>query len=480
MTAPPLRVAVVGHTNTGKTSLLRTLLRDADFGEVADRPGVTRQVVSALLEVQGSAVVELFDTPGLEDSIRLLERLDALRDDRRQSGVEVIERFLASEEARRDFPQEAAVLRQVLGSDAALYVVDARERVLGRHGDELEILARCARPVVPVLNFVATPGARIESWREHLRRANLHATAEYDTVVFSVAEEERLFEKLRSLLDPGRAGAIDELLAARRRERALLRRGSARLVADLLVDAAACGIVIERDGDVEAAQERFRGILRGRETACFRALLDLHRFRPEDLAATDLRVVDGAWDIDLFSPDAMKDLGLRAGGGAAAGAVAGLVIDAMTGGLSLGAGALTGAAIGGLFGGAQSHGRRLVDRLRGRSVVRADDALLLLLLARQGALLEALARRGHAATAAITPEAREEPEGAAAGSAWTDALREPAVRRAIARARAHPAWCRVAAGEEAPKTDWGDPGRAETVDRLAAAVERALAPPAEA
>ena len=39
-----LRVAVVGHTNTGKTSLLRTLARDVAFGEVSDAAGTTRHV----------------------------------------------------------------------------------------------------------------------------------------------------------------------------------------------------------------------------------------------------------------------------------------------------------------------------------------------------------------------------------------------------------------------------------------------------
>ena len=33
----PLKLAVVGHTNVGKTSLLRTLLRDRAFGEVSHR-----------------------------------------------------------------------------------------------------------------------------------------------------------------------------------------------------------------------------------------------------------------------------------------------------------------------------------------------------------------------------------------------------------------------------------------------------------
>ena len=45
----PLSLAVVGHTNTGKTSLLRTLLRDSTFGEVKNAPSTTRHVEEALI-----------------------------------------------------------------------------------------------------------------------------------------------------------------------------------------------------------------------------------------------------------------------------------------------------------------------------------------------------------------------------------------------------------------------------------------------
>ena len=48
-----LRVAVVGHTNTGKTSLLRTLARDAGFGEVSDSAGTPRHVVGLRLMAVG-------------------------------------------------------------------------------------------------------------------------------------------------------------------------------------------------------------------------------------------------------------------------------------------------------------------------------------------------------------------------------------------------------------------------------------------
>ena len=81
---PALKVAIVGHTNTGKTSLVRTLTRDAGFGEVSDRPATTRHVEGTVLLVDGRPLVELYDTPGLEDPIGLLEQLDRMRGDRRQ------------------------------------------------------------------------------------------------------------------------------------------------------------------------------------------------------------------------------------------------------------------------------------------------------------------------------------------------------------------------------------------------------------
>ena len=46
-----LTIAVVGHTNAGKTSLLRTLTRRVDFGQVSARPGTTRQAEAVALRL---------------------------------------------------------------------------------------------------------------------------------------------------------------------------------------------------------------------------------------------------------------------------------------------------------------------------------------------------------------------------------------------------------------------------------------------
>src|SRR5690606_3419023 len=124
----------------------------------------------------GQALLELYDTPGLEDAIALLDFLERLqRPGERLDGPARLARFLDCSEARQRFEQETKVLRQLLASDAGLYVIDAREPVLAKYRDELAVLADCGKPLLPVLNFVALPGHREGEWRETLARLGLHA-----------------------------------------------------------------------------------------------------------------------------------------------------------------------------------------------------------------------------------------------------------------------------------------------------------------
>lgn len=401
MTDRPVRISIIGHANAGKTSLLRTLARDASFGEVADRAGTTREVSGLLLRADGTEAAEILDTPGLEESIDLLALLDRWRDAERLDGPSQIDRFLASPEAISTLRQEAKALRGFVASDAGLYVIDARDPPLAKHGDELEILARCGRPLVPVLNFTADRH-EAAAWRDLLRRRGLHASVAFDTIVFDAEGEARLYESLATLL-PDRRSALDRLISARRGERSRLVAGLARLVAELLVDAAAM-VELAPDPDASAlaaAEERLRERVRLRERICVDECLRACRFRPEDAESLGLPFVDGRWGLDLFSSAALKRHGVRAGGGAAVGASTGALIDLAVGGMSLGAAALLGGAIGAVIGSVGGEGSRLVRRLKGRRELRAGDATLRLLAARGVELANALLRRGHAATTSL-------------------------------------------------------------------------------
>jgi len=461
---PVLKVAVVGHTNTGKTSLLRTLTRDAAFGEVSNRPSTTRHVQGACLLVDGVPLVELYDTPGLEDSIGLLEHLDGLRVDRQMDWIVVLRRFLDSAAAHGAFEQEAKALRQVLASDVALYVIDVRDRVLAKHRDELEILGRCAKPVVPVLNFVVSSEARTAQWREHLARVNMHAVVEFDTVVLNENGEQRLFEKMQTLLDPFRA-TLEAVIADRIRHRTGLRHAATDLLADLFIDVAAYRVTLPADGrNNAAAMESLKRLVREREQCCVDALLDLYQFRPDDYEAEALPIDDGQWGLDLFNPASLRQFGIRAGGGAAAGGIAGLAIDAMTGGLTLGAAAALGATLGALWSSSQTHGKRLADRARGFTELRVNDATLRLLAVRQLELVQALLRRGHASQDKIRLKA----QSAVARKVWkTQQL--PVM---LAEAKVHPEWSRLDSAESAANA--GDSGRAAAKAELAKLIEASL------
>jgi len=69
----PLDIGIVGHTNAGKTSLVRTLTRNRSFGEVEDRGGTTRRVSAASLDDGHTTRLRLWDSPGLENAPALLE-----------------------------------------------------------------------------------------------------------------------------------------------------------------------------------------------------------------------------------------------------------------------------------------------------------------------------------------------------------------------------------------------------------------------
>lgn len=439
----PLKLAVVGHTNVGKTSLLRTLTRDVGFGEVSHRPSTTQHVEGARLSVDGQALLELYDTPGLEDAIALLDYLERLdRPGERLDGPARLARFLDGSEARQRFEQEAKVLRQLLASDAGLYVIDAREPVLAKYRDELAVLSMCGRPLLPVLNFVSSHQHREQDWRDALARLGLHALVCFDSVAPPLDGERRLYDSLALLLEKARP-QLQRLIDDHQAQQQLRRSCGARLIAELLLDCAACrrSVAVQGQQEQEAIRELHQSI-RQREQGCVEALLRLYGFRQDDAKAADLPLLDGRWGDDLFNPETLKQLGVKVGGGMAAGAATGVGVDLLVGGITLGAAAALGALIGGSAQTLRNYGERLKGKLKGQRELSVDDAVLRLLALRQQLLLQALEARGHAAVEAINLAAPQD-------ASW----REGKLPEALHKARAHPEWSSLNPGAELQQSE---------------------------
>ncbi|HET7204420.1 MAG TPA: GTPase, partial [Steroidobacteraceae bacterium] len=161
MSDQAIHVALLSHTNAGKTTLARTLLR-RDIGAVMDRAHVTETAEShVLLRTETGDEFVLWDTPGFGDSVRLLRRLE-------QSGQpigwflsQVWDRF-----ADRPFWCSQQAMRTARDSaDIVLYVANATEdpAAAGYVAPELRILEWLDKPTLVLLNQL---GTRADAARE--------------------------------------------------------------------------------------------------------------------------------------------------------------------------------------------------------------------------------------------------------------------------------------------------------------------------
>ena len=170
MTDAPQTVSLslVSHTNVGKTTLARTLL-GRDVGEVRDAPHVTEfaEVHTMLESAQGDRL-QLWDTPGFGDSVRLMRRLRQAENPIGWFISEVWDRwrdrpFWAAQQALKNVRDEADVL---------LYLLSAAEtpEAAGYVAPEMELLAWTGKPVVVLLNQLGRPGGGADSDLERWRR----------------------------------------------------------------------------------------------------------------------------------------------------------------------------------------------------------------------------------------------------------------------------------------------------------------------
>ena len=467
MRTSPLRLAVVGHTNTGKTSLLQTLLRRRDFGEVRPSAGTTRAVEAGEVVGDDGVIAILLDTPGLEEPDRLRDAIESTRIDRYDDPRTLLDRFLASPAAAddEDLGLEAASVRAALGADVLLYAIDARGEPKQKHRDELAVLAATARPVVPVLNYTARPDAHLARWEDACARQGLHATVAFDAVVYDDAGEQRLLDAVKTLASDYET-AIEDWKALRERERHEAILAATDVVAEFLVTAAAAVVVTapkkrsttERREAVDEATALLLDELRRHESDIRDRIAATFGFFGAEARAVAFDIAEALGGVDFLGRASLERAGLWAVGAGAGLMASGAMVDVAVGGVSMGGFAVLG-AVGTALGAAGASSRKVLRRLRGQDEMRLGDVGVELLAARAIATIRAMLARGHAAVEPVSIESAVK-EGLAgdAGPAW---------RASWASARGRAAWSDLS--RPRPKGVAGH-ARAETVRKVAVAL----------
>ncbi len=397
MSDATLHVALLSHTNAGKTTLARTLLR-RDIGAVMDRAHVTETAEShVLVRTEAGDELVLWDTPGFGDSVRLLRRLE-------QSGQpigwflsQVWDRF-----ADRPFWCSQQAMRTARDTaDIVLYVANATEdpAAAGYVAPELHILEWLGKPTLVLLNQL---GTRADSDREaDVARSWQHAldatgaaagvarrVLPFDAFARCWLQEHALLHAMGECLPEDRRSAFERIRAAwAARDEDILRRSAGVVVRQL----ARVATDVEQVGEASLA-DKARGLLRGAGPAANPAEEAAQRVMLERLDAAvregtaelvALHGLTGSASEDilanlerLFTTERAADAD-RVGlvGGIVTGALSGLAADLAAGGLTFGAGALLG-GLAGAFGARKLTQLYNAERGVAGSTVRWSDEFL--------------------------------------------------------------------------------------------------------
>ncbi|MES2072449.1 MAG: DUF3482 domain-containing protein [Pseudomonadota bacterium] len=398
--AARIQLALISHTNVGKTTLARTLT-GIDVGEVRDAVHVTTLAEShTLLSSEQGDRLLLWDTPGFGDSVRLYRRLS-------QSGNpvgwflrEVVDKyrdrpFWLSQQAFRAAREHADVL---------LYLVNSAEdpQDTGYLAPEMKILQWLQKPVVVLLNQMGPPRpaeqerAEQARWQDYLAAYPVvKQTIALDAFARCWVHERVFYEALGGLLPDAAKGGYARLVATWESNNAARFAAAMRLSAQALAEAArdSQAIVAEQESFLRSTVLKVVGLqqkrqqrqhdaamnillarLNARLNLATAGLLELHRLDPGAALKINQRVRE---NFVVRAPLDTKQAGLL--GALISGAATGLTADLMAGGLSLGGGALVGGVVGALtFAGAAWGFNEKTDNRQTR--VQFADAFLRSLL----------------------------------------------------------------------------------------------------
>jgi hypothetical protein len=387
MTSPPVRLSLVAHTNVGKTTLARTLL-GRDVGEVRDAPHVTEFAeMNVLVETPAGDQLQLWDTPGFGDSVRLLRRLRGRATPLGWFLAEVWDRwrdraFWASQQALRHVRDD---------SDVMLYLVNATEppEAAAYVAPEMELLSWVGKPVIVLLNQMGAPraaaeeAADIDRWRRHVGSfERVCGVLPLDAFARCWVQEGVLLGAIERALDGDER--MRRLNAEwTRQQLARFDAASAEVAASLgriaaarvPLEAAGAGWTLERllpgrRPSAESAGRALAEALDAEVRASTGRLLALHGIEGRAAGAILERV---ASQVKL-----RESIGERTAaviGGAVSGALGGLAADVMAGGLTLGGGMLAGGLLGAFGAAGAAHAINVVRGTGGGFAVWDAPAL---------------------------------------------------------------------------------------------------------
>lgn len=198
METTPLTIAVSGRTNSGKTTLIRTLLKSA-VGEVADAPNVTKTREVFYFEgIQARFV----DTPGFQNA-SMLSMFYAMS--------EVNSNFSMPSELDSKIKFDKEAVQALRNADVVLYVASLSSVPDESFVEELSVIRRQCKRIVAVINQYHRQrdastellvNSRVAQWQAFCEANQIHNAVVFDAHWDNPRKVTELYDAILTILDP--------------------------------------------------------------------------------------------------------------------------------------------------------------------------------------------------------------------------------------------------------------------------------------
>ena len=366
----PVKIAFLGHTNTGKTSLIRTLTH-RNVGTVADKENATQVAADIDCEVhEYKNTIQAFfiDCPGFQNPQKLREYNKITKND----GENSANNWLVEQQSEYQFDltYDLRAYEAIARSEVAVYVASLEIVPDSTAEQELRALVESGKPLVAILNKEKAVGSRaknrIEDWTMRCKASGIKDVFALDAHWATTNEIKQFYNAVAEILPDHRAERFENDINVYLKEQKAILEKCAEFVAQCIID---CRGALSGKGKNKQELELELRKSAGEAIGLFFAKIEnLYRVSAEK--TTDRRpaevfnIENGA---DVFRSIAGGAANATAGGGigggigaaivavsskigAAGGGVAGVAVGAAVGSTAAGVGSVPGAIVAGTSG----------------------------------------------------------------------------------------------------------------------------------
>ncbi|MBT8344810.1 MAG: 50S ribosome-binding GTPase, partial [Desulfofustis sp.] len=152
-------IAIIGHPNEGKSSVLSTLAED-DSVRISPYPGETTVCRAFPVTIDNRELIRFVDTPGFQNPSQVLAKLKTLEG----SSEERLHKLLDYCGSKDALSEDFELLKPISRGAALIYVVNGARPARGVDRDEMEIIRLIGKPRMAVINNKGKEARYLAQW----------------------------------------------------------------------------------------------------------------------------------------------------------------------------------------------------------------------------------------------------------------------------------------------------------------------------